>query len=624
MGRSTIDRIGAILVSLAVPLGDIVVAIPGTNEPADELTYLKNDGDHWWRVVRRGRTIRSREPLDSKAVESAIPSIATTPATGNYLKPYVAYPVGSWPEAVAIGDLNHDGRKDVALVTSFYFDPADDYSLFVFLQNGIGELQASVKYPVGGSPNSVDIGDVNGDGLDDVVIGREDGIFVLLQNANGTLNPGTNYPTNSSRWIRIGDFNSDGQMDVAGIDWATSIVVFTQQPNGTLALAASYTGTHQGFDDLEVGDLNGDGRDDLVVMSGQGLVPNASVFLQQPAGLFSTAVPADLPGNDLSNGIGLGDLTGDGRSDLAVSYGGNSPNAHVAIWRQNGGGTLDLQTPLASYDIPEPVAVGDVNFDGRRDVVVAHGGWLALGVYRQQVDGTLASEDLFPLPYASHYNSHGLAVGDIDGDGANDVVIADYNAGLVVLRQLGTPAAPSGVNAAATSDAQVQVTWSPSLGATSYQVYRRGPGESFGLIGTSTDPSFADDAIAAGTAYLYRVRAVGSVGPSEDSTPDLATALVFTDDPFVVGATPIKAVHLMELRTAVLAVRTVAGLPDVTFFDDAVPGVTVRDIHVTQLRNALDAALIALSLPTTSYSEPITSGIPIKAVHFEEIRARVK
>ena len=618
----------SLLVSLLFHGSDVVRALPGANEAAEERTYLKKDGDQWWRVVRSGATIQSREALDDAAAADAMsPSALVASATTGYLKPYLAYPVGSWPEAVAIGDLNHDGRKDVALVTSFYFDPENDYSLFVFLQNGSGGFQSPVKYPVGGDPSSVDVGDVNGDGLDDVVVGRRDGIFVLPQNESGTLNAGGNYPTVSSQKIRIGDFNSDGRLDVAGIDWGAlsqEIVIFTQEADGTLALAASYTGTHEGYDDLEVGDLNGDGRDDLVVMSGQSYAPNVSVYLQKSDGLLDAATIYDLGGNELTQGAGVGDLNGDGRNDLAASYGGNQPGSHVAIWLQSNAGTLGSPTPLPSYDIPEPVEVADVDFDGRQDLIVAHGGWLALGVYRQQADGSLGAEELFPLPYASHYNPHGLAIGDIDGDGGNDVVIADYNYGLVVLRQLTIPAAPENVTAAATSSSEVHVTWSPSAIATSYQVYRRAPGEAFGLIGTTTDPSFSDVAVAAGRAYVYRVRAVGLAAASEDSTSDLVTTILFIDDPLVPGTTLLKAVHLMQLRTAVLAVRELAGLLPVTFTDDAVPGLIVRGFHITELRNALGDALIALSLPAGSYSEPITPGIVIKAAHFQEIRTRVK
>jgi hypothetical protein len=138
----------------------------------------------------------------------------------------------------------------------------------------------------------------------------------------------------------------------------------------------------------------------------------------------------------LTSGIGVGDVSADGRSDLVASYGGNSPSSKLALFTQAPDGSLPTTpTSLASYDIPEPVEVADISGDRRGDVLVAHGGWNALGVYVQ------AAGALEPIPYASRYNPHGLAVGDINSDGLRDVVIADYNNGLVVLRHVAAPPA---------------------------------------------------------------------------------------------------------------------------------------------------------------------------------------
>lgn len=427
--------VAAVALALSVALASLCGAAASAASSEQMRVYLKQEADAWVAVERTpDGWVLARRPTEAPAVVAA-----DVPQAGALFEPYVAIPVGSWPEAVAIGDLNGDQRNDVALVTSEYFDPVNDNSLFVFLQSASGTLLPATRYSVGASPRSVDVGDVNGDGRLDVVVGRyQAGLAVFLQNTSGTLDAPVPYATINAFKIRIGDFNGDGRKDVVGICWGSNgqqVDVFLQQPGGQLLLAQSLAGAHAGYDDLEVGRLDGDLSDDVLVMSGQGLAANLAVFGSSASGALLPPRFYDLGGNELTHGVGIGDLDGDARADLVASLGGNSPSAEIAVWTR---GTYKYFAPpvrRASYDIPEPVEVADVSADSRADIVVAHGGWVRLGVYLQAADGSLGPEQLSSIPYASHYNPHGLAVGDINGDGAADVVIADYNNGLVLLRQ---------------------------------------------------------------------------------------------------------------------------------------------------------------------------------------------
>jgi len=323
------------------------------------------------------------------------------------------------------------------MTTSFYFDAANDYKVFVFLQNADGTLAPPVKYATastyGCMAKTVSIGDVNHDGRNDVIIGDSGcGIEVFLQNGAGSLAPGVFYPSVDSYKVRIADLNNDGLLDVVGIGWGTDTAsVWLQNGGGTLDPPVAYGIAHGGWDDLEVGDVNNDGLADIVVMSGQASL-RVGVLAQRAGGGFEAPAYYNIP-DVFPGGIAVGDLNGDGANDVVVAYGGNKPSSKIGVYYQNASRTLDPIAAHDSYDIPEAVEIADVTGDGRKDIVVLHGGWMAMGVYRQMPDGTLAAEDLYGIPYASHYNPHGLAVGDISGDGRNDVVIADYNYGLVVL-----------------------------------------------------------------------------------------------------------------------------------------------------------------------------------------------
>jgi hypothetical protein len=186
--------------------------------------------------------------------------------------------------------------------------------------------------------------------------------------------------------------------------------------------------------------------------------------------------------------------------------------------------------------------------------------------------------------------------------------------------------APVTVTATATAATQITITWSAVIGAGHYEVYRRGPGGGFTSVASASALQLIDPTAAAGTAYLYKVSAVGPSGlRAPDSNVDLATAIVFTDSTLFATTTLVKAVHLTELRDGINAVRQLAGVGAVSFTDANPAGVIVAATHVTELRAALDPARALLGLSAAVYSRALETGSSlISAIDFTELRNGVK
>jgi hypothetical protein len=190
------------------------------------------------------------------------------------------------------------------------------------------------------------------------------------------------------------------------------------------------------------------------------------------------------------------------------------------------------------------------------------------------------------------------------------------------------PNAPTGVVATATGTTQVTITWNAAIGAASYRVYRRAPGGSFTLVGSPATTNYVDNTAVANTAYLYKVRSFSGV-ESTDSNIDLATTVIFTDPTLTAGTTSVKAVHFTELRTAVDAVRTLAGLGAGSYTDAVLnSSVTVKRLHVIDLRTAIDAARADGDVAQSAmvYTDPtITAGsTTVKKAHIDDLRNAVK
>jgi len=377
----------------------------------------------------------------SRTVVATIAIVATgitaAPATAIDFQPYQAYRVGSWPESVAVGDVTGDGRGDVLLATEEYNDPDNDFKLFFFRQLDSGGLDSPIRFETGGhgAELGMAVGDLTNDGLNDVALATGPDGISLYRQVDGTIVGPEFISGTSGSQVKIADMDSDGLNDMVIYRGLTGIIIARNTGFGftTLSVTAQWPQT-----EIEVGDVTGDGRLDVVGYSCAWI----RVYPQVADLHFGPPVTYELEHELCAEGLDVGDFSGDGRDDVAVTMGDFLPHPRVDLLLQNADGTLDPPLQYFGLDAPEPVEDLDMDGDGCRDAVTVHGGWYAAGVYLQTALGTLAPEQLFDLPYATHYHPNALALGDFSGDGRPDIAVADYLHGLVVLRQTAAPPPP--------------------------------------------------------------------------------------------------------------------------------------------------------------------------------------
>ena len=344
------------------------------------------------------------------------------------------------------------------------------------------------------------------------------------------------------------------------------------------------------------------------------------------------------------------DLNGDGFEDLAVA---NRAGDSITRLINDGSGSFSSPGAIALLSGPSAVAAADFDRTGDVDLVVARSSSSAL-TYLASTSADFAVIDLAGVTPATGPAAGGNSVtirfrntttanaitfggvpATITGNTTNTVTVTapPHAAGLVDIafsgpewsgsarcayKYLDPPPAPSTVNTQTLSDTSIFITWQAVPDAVNYELHRKDAGGDFTPIVVTSSTAHVDNALGPDTAHLYRVRVINAGGTSPDSAPVLGTTVVFTDNDL--AGIAVKAVHLQELRTAVNAVRDLAGLPALTFAAPAVAGKSIEAADLTGLRTGLSAALSALSLPGAVFTDETLAGVIIKSVHFDELR----
>ena len=358
-------------------------------------------------------------------------------------------PVGRSPASFEVADLNRDSHPDFAVANH----GSDD--LTVLLGDGGGGFAAAAGSPVpaGDGPSAVATADLNGDGRADLAVANQsNNLTVLLGDGAGGFGagPGSPFPVGGApEDLAAGDLNGDSYVDLVVSVWQNNwrVAILLGDGAGRFGPAAGsplVVGGRYGTTRIEIADLNGDGKKDLVVAGSESRA--LSIRLGDGTGRFGTATSVAAGYGPAA--IAVADLNRDRRPDLAVgsvfSDAGRSQNKlTIMLGSAASGFRRAAGSPIALPGMPLSVAVADVDADAKLDIAVANSYADRDSVTVHIGNGTGRFRPAVDSPFAVPTPTQ-IDVAELNGDGKPDFAVASPDGFRVMFRTPSTPAVGRG------------------------------------------------------------------------------------------------------------------------------------------------------------------------------------
>ncbi|QDU66484.1 FG-GAP repeat domain-containing protein [Engelhardtia mirabilis] len=378
-------------------------------------------------------------------------SVLLNSGSGTFAAPLTVAATGAIPDidaGVALADVDGDGDLDVFYSSTETTVPSGSSGggkgYVLFHNDGTGQLASPIGIlpPTGTNGNArLASGDVTGDGAPDLVARFGDGWGVFANSGTGSFAPAGWLPTGEDPFaVRLGDVDSDGDLDVVNLCRGSLVAaVHLNTGNGDFSPPPSFLAGGLGNRHLDAGDVDGDGDVDVVVVGGLGGFGGwVDLLRNDGSGSFGVAQSYGMP--QVGRNVKLRDLDGDSDLDLVWADDVDAPPYDLKTRINDGAGNFG---PLQNWTVGTcgtwDLELVDVDGDGDLDAVLAEAlacfGSFVQYLYVSRNDGSGA----FGPPQIVAGDTTGLwgvAGGDLDGDGDNDLV-ATTTLGLVVLGNLG-------------------------------------------------------------------------------------------------------------------------------------------------------------------------------------------
>ncbi len=367
-----------------------IVSLPGMDPlNTDALTKSTSRGAYYqtWHNEKNALA-----PVDLNA--DGKPEIVATLPWSNYLNLFtntgsrknisfsttMPFDIGAWGTDVIGGDINSDGIPEVLVAK----EQTDNVTIY---NNSLSDIYSS---RVTGGPNSLAIADMDGDGKPDIVVGCDrSSSFVIFRNTStgGTLSFSKQSISLSTFMAKLAvrDIDGDGKPDICGIysESNTVVVLRNTYTSGNLTFSTTTYPIAKWAGNVQLDDLDGDDKPDIVVTNTTS--GSMSVFRNtSTAGSIGFDAKVDFTVNGTPGGIGIADIDGDAKPEIVI---GNAAGASVDVFRNNSTtGTINFTGVTFTTDLTSDcIAINDFDGDGKNDVAMGSFGTNAIEVLRNVI-----------------------------------------------------------------------------------------------------------------------------------------------------------------------------------------------------------------------------------------------